>query len=50
MEYTLLRIPVVCPECGAELLAELPAASIAQALGSGIEAMRRPAVPPTTKS
>jgi hypothetical protein len=24
MEYTLLRIPVVCPECGAELLAELP--------------------------
>ena len=35
MEYTLLRIPVVCPECGAELLAELPAASIAQALGSG---------------
>jgi hypothetical protein len=35
MEYSLLRIPVVCPECGKELLTELPAASIAEALASG---------------
>ena len=35
MEDTLLRIPVVCPECAKELLAEFPTASIAEALATG---------------
>jgi hypothetical protein len=35
MEDTLLRIPVVCPECANEWLAELPTASIAKALATG---------------
>jgi hypothetical protein len=35
MEGTLLRIPVVCPECAKELLTELPTASIAEALATG---------------
>jgi hypothetical protein len=30
-----LRIPVVCPECGKELLTEFPTAAIAEALASG---------------
>jgi hypothetical protein len=32
--YTLLRIPVVCPECAKESLTELPTASIAEALAT----------------
>ena len=35
MEDTLLRIPVVCPECAKELLMDFPTASIAEALGTG---------------
>jgi len=35
MEDTLLRLPVVCPECGKESLAEFPSASIAEALATG---------------
>jgi hypothetical protein len=35
MEDTQLRVPVVCPECAKELLTDLPAASIAQALATG---------------
>jgi hypothetical protein len=30
-----VRVPVVCPECKRESLAELPAAPIAEALASG---------------
>jgi hypothetical protein len=35
MEDSLLRIPVVCPECGKELLTEFPAAAAAEALIRG---------------
>jgi hypothetical protein len=35
MKNTLLRVPVVCPECGRELLNEFPIASIAEALSAG---------------
>jgi hypothetical protein len=35
MEDSLLRIPVVCPECGKESLTEFPAACVAEALISG---------------
>jgi hypothetical protein len=35
MEDSLLRIPVVCPECGEELLTEFPAAVVAEALNRG---------------
>ena len=35
MEDTLLRVPVVCPACGRELLMEFPTASIAHALDAG---------------
>jgi hypothetical protein len=35
MEDTLLRIPVVCPECAKESLTELSTASIAEALTTG---------------
>jgi hypothetical protein len=35
MEDSLLRIPVVCPECGTESLVELRAASLSEALVTG---------------
>jgi hypothetical protein len=35
MEESLLRSPVVCPECGKESLTEFPIASIAEALATG---------------
>ena len=35
MEDSLLRIPVVCPECGEELLTEFPEAVVAEALNTG---------------
>jgi hypothetical protein len=35
MEDALVRIPIVCPGCGKELLTEFPAASLAAALLSG---------------
>jgi hypothetical protein len=35
MENALLRIPVVCPKCGRELLNEFPIASVAEALAAG---------------
>jgi hypothetical protein len=35
MEVTLLRVPVVCPECENEVLAEFPIAPIAKALTYG---------------
>jgi hypothetical protein len=35
MDNTLLRIPIVCPDCARELLTSLPAASVAEALASG---------------
>jgi hypothetical protein len=34
MEDTLLRMPVMCPECAREWLMEVPIASIAEALAS----------------
>jgi hypothetical protein len=35
MEEALLRVPVVCPECGKELLTEYAAASLVEALING---------------
>jgi hypothetical protein len=35
MEDRLLRFPLVCPECGMELLTELSAAAVVQALVTG---------------
>jgi hypothetical protein len=35
MEDTLLRIPIVCPECTKEALTELPSVSTADALATG---------------
>jgi hypothetical protein len=36
MEDTLLRMPVVCPECAKELLTAFPTDEIAQALATGV--------------
>ena len=35
MKNAVLRIPVVCPTCGRELLAEFPAVPLADALVTG---------------
>jgi hypothetical protein len=35
MEDTVLRIPIVCPECARESLTEFASASIAEALVTG---------------
>jgi hypothetical protein len=35
MEKALLRVPVVCPECGKELLSEYAAASLIESLTNG---------------
>jgi hypothetical protein len=36
MEITLLRIPVACPECAKEVLAEFSMAGIAESLSTGL--------------
>lgn len=35
MQNTLVRIPVVCPECGQEWLTEFSAVALAEALDTG---------------
>lgn len=35
MQKTLVRVPVVCPECGQEWLTEFSAAGLAEALDTG---------------